>query len=88
MRRFFLQENAHYEGYEAGSFLFFPNEFQVLSLSSCLTVQIVQYYIYKTLKHCYFFQELQTNEPATPTHIMSYIDILQVLHIYTINYLS
>ncbi|XBJ23490.1 hypothetical protein VPH35_001621 [Triticum aestivum] len=52
--------NAHYEGYEAGSFLFFPNE----------------------------FQELQTNEPATPTHIMSYIDILQVLHIYTINYLS
>lgn len=27
------------------------------------------------LKHYYFFQELQTNEPATPTHIMSYIDI-------------
>jgi hypothetical protein len=58
----------------------FPNGFQVLNLrSSNFTVYIL---MYMALKHCYLFLELQTNIPTTQIYIMSYIDILQVLHLY------
>jgi hypothetical protein len=38
--------------------------------------------MYMALKHYYLFLELQTNIPTTQIYIMSYIDILQVLHLY------